>query len=568
MASWKESRTKFWQKADALIAAGYSLPEIGRQIGVSHVAVHKYLKRSGKYEEWKEKKHAGKENKHAVLYSSRDKLIAQGLSMAEIAVREGVKLSSINRYIKQSGQREVWEENREKTLERHLENPFELGKGTERVILEAVRQYKTVNSFKISKHTLLERDVISSILRKHEIDYNSHHNQIPVPIVLDGPFQEKTSQCGSYTQKQRNMVLEIILDKDPITIHQLQEETGQEKETLLSILKDEQLVYLVPTSKINQIMNQRIIAGDTLEEIGAAGEVTRERARQYINATGQYDYWKEHRKRRKAEKSKQESEQENNLHQARQDLTNVLISRAYQKTDEGGWKYRRKALDYYYGGLKGKERKYKSKDVTTPLEKLCTLFETYEMAERLKVKLSLEELGERTGIWFPTIGRILKSKGLEPLYGARERSSPLSPEKVQAIERAYGSEFTSSDAAYFLGLSENHWVVACHFSEIRRSGAEKIKRKKYLFLAKQESFGTGMQKGDHLFYRTASQIYELDDLAQEEKTHFPDEEVAKLLEIRPECVEYARKQRWQIEYNLKRLLRVLYPERKGEKPYL
>ncbi|MBI4981075.1 hypothetical protein HZC30_05980 [Candidatus Woesearchaeota archaeon] len=246
----------------------------------------------------------------------------------------------------------------------------------------------------------------------------------------------------------------------------------------------------------------------------------------------------------------------------------MLISRAYQKADEGGWKYRRKALDYYYGGLKGKEKKYiNAHYVTTPLEKILLLFETYEMAERLKVKLSLQELEERTGIYFTLIGRILESQGLEPLYGARERSSPLSSEKVQAIEGAYGLEFTSSDVAYFLGLSETPWIVTQHFVEIRRSGAKKRMGKPWLF-QKGRRFNRGIQKGDHLFYRTASQIYELDDLAREENINFPDDEVARLFEIRPECVEYARKNRGWIEYDIKRLLRVLYPERKGEKPYL
>ena len=179
----------------------------------------------------------------------------------------------------------------------------------------------------------------------------------------------------------------------------------------------------------------------------------------------------------------------------------------------------------------------------------------------------MEELKERTGINFFNINRILKSQGLEPMFGARERSSPLSPEKVQAIERAYGSKFTSKDVAYFLGLNENPRVVAQHFVEIRRSGAEKIKRKRWLFLAKQE-FGKGAQKGDRLFYRTASQIYELDDMAREEKISFPDEEVARLLEIRPECVEHARKQRGWIKDDIKKLLKILNPEGKRGTPYL
>ncbi|MBI4983677.1 hypothetical protein HZC32_03470 [Candidatus Woesearchaeota archaeon] len=434
-------------------------------------------------------------------------------------------------------------------------------KNDERVVLKTVRRYKTASNLEIRRRTGLGRDAINYVLRKHELYDRSHRNCVSVPIVLDGPYQERQGQCGGYTKEQRNVVLEFILAQDPITIHQLKEGTGLEKEILLSILKDEQLVYLVPTQKRNPAMDLRITAGDTLEEIGAAGKVTNERVRQYVNATGQHDYWMEQRKRRKAEKR----EKKENLCQVRQDLTNVLISRAYQKAEEGGWKYRRKALDYYYNGVK--EKKYKTKDVSTPLEKLFTLFEVYEMAEHLNVKLSLKEMEERTGIWFPLISRILKSKGLEPFYGARERISPLSLEKSQAVERVYGLEFTPHDVAYFLGLSKNPWVVGQHFVEIRRKGAVKIKRKKCLF-QKGRQFGSGAQKSDYLFYRTASQIYELDDLAQEEKISFSEGEVGRLLEIGSECVDYARKNRGWIESDIKKLLKIIYSGKEWEKPYL
>ncbi len=574
---WRKAKEKLWKKADKLIEAGCSTVEIGRQIGVSHVAVLKYLKRSGKHESWKEKK-------DAVRYSFRDELIAQGLSIEEIAVREGLATTTIRQYIKESGQQEFAIEQRIKYLaslspeeltkeiraeKQHLireeySQTYQSTDDLERAVLEAVRQYETVSSNELYKKVGIGRNTFAEILRKHQISSKQHRSHA-IPIVqAKAEFYLGLEPKGNYSPVSREVVLKCILNNNPVTIYQIRQKTGVGSEIILNILKDENLVTFIPSQqRRNSKFEERIAKGATLEEIGQSAGVTRERARQYICATGQYDYWKEQKEKRNVERS----EQENALHQAHQNLTSLLVARAYQRTEEGGWKYRRKALDYFYGGLKGKERKCKTKDVSTPLEKLLTLFETYEMAERLGVKLSLNEMEERTGITFVGISRILSSQGLEPFYGARERSSPLSSELNQAVERAYNLEFTSTDVAYFLKLDKTPWIVTQHFFDIKKNGAEKINRNKWLSCAKPKHFGDGLHKGDALFYRTASQIYELDDMAKAEKINFPDEEVAKLLEVRPKCVEFARKNRSEIQTDIIGLLRVLYLDKNVEKPY-
>ncbi len=575
-----KSKEALWKKADALIAANYTLTEIGKQIGVSHVAVLKYLKRSGKHNEWKEKREAER-------YSSRDELIAQGLSIEEIAAREGLVIKTIKNYLKRSDQQNFAIEQRSKYLaslspeefakeidaeklhlgrEEYLQT-YQSTDDLERAILEAVRQYETVNSNELHRKMGLGRNIVREILRKHQISSEQHCPRT-IPIVqAKAEIYLRLEPKGNYSPISREVVLKCILQDNPVTIYQIRQKTGVGSEIILNILKDEKVVTFIPCQqRRNSKFDEGIARGATLEEIGQGAGVTRERARQYINATGQYDYWAKQKERRDTRKS----EQENALHQTRQGLTSLLVARAYQRTEESGWKYRRKALDYYYDGLKGKGERINKvgKAVTTPLEKLLALFETYEMAERLGVKLSLKEMEEKTGIILGSVGRILNSQGLEPFYGARERSGPLSLELNQAIERAYSLEFTSTDVAYFLKLDKNPWVVAQHFWDIKKDGAEKISRKKWLFVVKPKHFEEGLQKGDFLFYRTASQIYELDDMAKAEKISFPDEEAAKLLEIRRECVEYARKNQKWIEYDLKRLLRVLYPTKKVEKPYL
>ncbi len=577
---WKKAKEELWKKADELITAGYSAPEIGKQLGVSHVAVFKYLKRSGKHEEWKEKR-------KAVQYSSRDELIAQGLSIEEIAVREGLTAGRIRQYMKKSGQQDFANEQRSKYLaslspeelakkigaeKQHLtreeySQTYQSTDDLERAVLEAVRQYETVSSNELYKKVGIGRNTFAEILRKHQISSKQHRSHA-IPIVqAKAEFYLGLEPKGNYSPVSREVVLKCILNDNPVTIYQIRQKTGVGSEIILNILKDENLVTFIPSQqKRNPKVDEGIARGATLEEIGQEIGVTKARVGQYIHATGKYYYWMEQRKKRKAETS----EQENALHQARQDLTSLLVARAYQRTEEGGWKYRRKALDYFYGGLKGKSERINKvgRKVRIPLEKLLNLFETYEIAERLGVKLSLEKLEERTGITFVGISRILSSQGLEPMYGARERSSPFSLELNQAIERAYNLEFTSKDVAYFLKLDKNPWVVAQHFVEIRRSGAEKVNRNNWLFCTERTSFGGGMQKGDALFYRTASQIYELDDMAKAERINFPNEEVARLLEMRPECVEYARKNRGWIQTDLISLLKVLYPNTNIERPYL
>lgn len=565
-----ETTKERWKKADELIEQGCTTVEIGRQIGVSHVAVLKYLKRSGKHEKWKE-------NRKARLYSSRDELIAKGLSVEEIAERGGLAIDCVYGYIIKSGQREFYQEQRSKYLANL--SPNELAKEKiagvfpdefERIVLEAVREYKTVSANELHQKIGEGRNFIADILRKHGISpkQSNWSKTRLIPLVeAEAEITLGAEPKGDYSGALRKAVLKCVLKDNPITIYQIQQKTGIGSELILNILQDEQAVTFIPRqTKRRPEWDELIAQGATLEETGKSTGVTRARIGQYINATGQHEFWEEQQKKRKVEKS----EQKNALHQVRQELTSLLVARAYQRCDEGGWKYRRKALDYFYGGLKGKSERINKvgRAVTTPLEKLLTLFETYEMAERLEVKLSLEELEKRTGIIFDAISRILQSQGLEPMYGARERSTNLSSELNQAIDRAYGLEFTSSDVAYFLKLDKNPWVVSQHFFETRKSGAEKRNSKKWLFFAKHTPFGGGRQKGDALFYRTASQIYELDDMAKVERINFPDEEVAKLLEIRSECVEYARKNRGWIGDDILRLLKALYPDSETNKHYL
>jgi hypothetical protein len=48
--------------------------------------------------------------------------------------------------------------------------------------------------------------------------------------------------------------------------------------------------------------------------------------------------------------------------------------------------------------------------------------------------LSLEKLGEISGIFYVEVGKILKRVGLEPMHGSRERRGPLNESEKQILE--------------------------------------------------------------------------------------------------------------------------------------
>ena len=115
-----------------------------------------------------------------------------------------------------------------------------------------------------------------------------------------------------------------------------------------------------------------------------------------------------------------------------------------------------KTIKYIQSLRSAKRAKYRH-------ELLITIFDRYERAMNNGEKLSLEQLGEGLGLLLPSIGKILKRAGLEPLYGARERhTTPY--EKKEALKRSHAIDMSASDIAYFLEIPT--YVVWQNFRRI------------------------------------------------------------------------------------------------------
>ena len=107
-------------------------------------------------------------------------------------------------------------------------------------------------------------------------------------------------------------------------------------------------------------------------------------------------------------------------------------------------------------------------------------------------------------------------------------------------------------SAYFLGL--NDWVVNQNMTLY----GLKNKRPKVQHAIK--SFGMG-RNHNILTYRLASQIYEACDLG------FTLEETCELLDTTPQIVDYAIKHDKKIEADIVKALRILYKDKRVNRPY-
>jgi orotate phosphoribosyltransferase-like protein len=296
--------------------------------------------------------------------------------------------------------------------------------------------------------------------------------------------------------------------------------------------------------KRRENLDNLVEQGATQAEIADEAGWSRERARQYINRTGQYETWKEARQKKRNEE-KSIIGQENT---SKRELLRATIKRAYENTDPStteGWA-QRKAYDYISAtdGL-----------TTYPFDSLVDIFRKYREAQKNGERLSLAELGESAGINYPQVGKILKKIGLEPMHGKRKkRMGKLSEEQEEQILRARDLSMPARDIAYFLSLPDH--VVKTRIGT-RPKGTQSYIRRFYEGFAKPKGV---------LSYGVASQIYEADDAGFFDE--FSKEEIAELLSTSTQAIHYALTNRESIAPKIIDALRVINPEGNIDKPYL
>lgn len=259
---------------------------------------------------------------------------------------------------------------------------------------------------------------------------------------------------------------------------------------------------------------------------------------------------KQLKKKADEEKERHEEKEENGT---RRDILKLFSQRALHLAEKESWGAR-KAIEYLLC-TKGEityyppEKEYKTHHSFFELK---TIFDRYHEAEQKGIKLSLEEIAEKLDIYASSCGLILKKSGLEPMYGTRKRSSPISEEKIEAIKRAYATGLTFVDIGYFLNLP--------HYTCQQRTKKSR-EQKKLIKIWSKRIEECAPHTEASLSYRLASQIYESIDLG------FNQEQTSFLLDAKDFVVEYALEHRTEIEPKLIDQLKILYNNPNHNKPY-
>jgi len=217
------------------------------------------------------------------------------------------------------------------------------------------------------------------------------------------------------------------LAKEELTREEIAVRLNSDYSRICKVLKDKDIDVerkkIIRDSKMKRnetLFDEMILEGGTLQQIGKALGVTRERIRQYINQAGLHEFWEECKAESKSESKRIEERRQRLLGE----VAGIILDTAKEKAD---WA-ERKAFEYM--------------DVA-PLTRysfgtLSKLFKTYYDAEESGEKLSLYKLEEATEMSFTGIGQVLSCVGLEPMCRSVERRGPLSEGELDAIRRIDG----------------------------------------------------------------------------------------------------------------------------------
>lgn len=291
--------------------------------------------------------------------------------------------------------------------------------------------------------------------------------------------------------------------------------------------------------KKEKLFSKLVRKGLTLEKIGDKLGLTRERIRQKINETGQYESWRLSRSFYKY------TREERDLEEERGKLIDILHKRVQQQIN---------SIDETIQWAEKKANEYKlsmKKSLTTknfplpiPYEKLLEVFRYYREAQLKGEKLSFDDISKRAG--FKSAGlskRILNRVSLQSLNWQVEDTRRLSEDQKKMVERSASLEMNNNDRAYFMNLPEH---IPTQYG---------IKGKRIVL--KQFSI-----EEPRLTYGLASQIYEVQDAL------FTREEIIELLDTSPKAVDYSLEHKDEIAPKIINALNILYPEKKYAKPYL
>ena len=288
-------------------------------------------------------------------------------------------------------------------------------------------------------------------------------------------------------------------------------------------------VDLIPYRARPEIDNL-IDEGLTLETIGKNLNLSRERIRQYIENTAQYNYWYKLRQEKQLEILAEITQ----IPTERKVLLDLIYSYGEKRAEEEGFIYK-KAWERYFNVLRIDKR--------CPLE-FGTLVNLYARCKELKdnnIQFSYYALGEEFNMHTTTISRYLTAVGL-----TKERfRKMIDKATLRIIKRARKVKMPIIDVAYF--ISVNRGTLELYFKNL---GGKSRNFPLY--------YGGGSEKTS---YRTAAQAYESLDLG------FTKEETIELLELKEKEFDYLSKNRETIERKIVNDLRYIYERNDIERAY-
>lgn len=284
-------------------------------------------------------------------------------------------------------------------------------------------------------------------------------------------------------------------------------------------------------------IDELIDRGLSLADIGKEFGIGKEAVRQYIEYSGQYEFFRRKREETK-EKKRKEKINEKNIFRS---IHGFVEARARQLAKEQGWAYEM-AVEYYL------THPFKIR-YRTPFEKLVKLFELYEKARKKGEKVILRELADYAGFNFPFYPRqILRKVGLAPIH---RENKIRKREKMAATRRGFELPLPAVDVGYFLGLD--------NISTIRNRFQRIGERPEYETINIFVSLQTYNRK---LTYKLVSEIYEAKDCG------FKRKEIAELVSRSEEYVDRALEERNVYEPFLIDCLRELYNDKSVKTPYV
>jgi len=190
----------------------------------------------------------------------------------------------------------------------------------------------------------------------------------------------------------------------PYTVRKHTFEAGIQIETYVPSKK-------FPTKRIPS-RDRLIRRGLSLQQIADRYKTTRERARQYIKQTGQYEQWRSSRYFFKNHKKIAQEEEK----QRKQTLTQVLrevSNRKYNELDPSNLEHWAERKAYEYTSRANPSPKYRWQKL--PFSKLITLFRLYKNAKDSNSPHSIYDLANLTNVHYVKVAQILNNVQLPTL---------------------------------------------------------------------------------------------------------------------------------------------------------